>query len=581
MDPKDYFLKPASVGQRQYEALRSFFVEKQNASQIAKEFNYSRNSFYSLVRDFKSKLNATQEDPFFTVKKVGRIPKDITGELQSLIISLRKKNLSVPDITSALEALGYDLSEKYVYNVLVEDGFERLPRRNREEKKLANSAAKLEAPKVAALEFKPEQFSSQNTLGALCLLPYLHHYGLIDLIKNSPYPETSVMDKAASILSFVALKLSNDRRYTADDAWCMDRGLGLFAGLNVLPKAAWFSSYSHRVTRNMNVEFLRGLSKIWQKHGLLSTTANLDFTTIPYWGDDSHLENNWSATRHKGMASLLAVIAQDPDSGILTYGDTTLRHEDEEDVALEFLDFSLKNGNKNLRYLVFDSRFTTYETLAKLDKDVKFITIRRRGKKIVEEVENAPAGEWRKIYVMKADGKGRQLRVHDSRITLRGYGKEIRQIALTGHGKIKPALLITNDFEISLEDVVRKYARRWLVEKGISEQIEFFHLNSVSSSMVIKVDFDLTMSILAHNILRLFARDLPGYSHLTAQSLYDRFLNTSGSIEIGDEKITVKLKKKRDLPAILTAMEPFQGMPLTSLAGRQLHFEGDTTFLTA
>ena len=60
--------------------------------------------------------------------------------------------------------------------------------------------------------------------------------------------------------------------------------------------------------------------------------------------------------------------------------------------------------------------------------------------------------------------------------------------------------------------IVRKYAKRWLVEKVISEQIEFFHLNKVSSSMVIKVDFEITMSILSQNIYRLFAFDLERYS---------------------------------------------------------------------
>jgi len=35
----------------------------------------------------------------------------------------------------------------------------------------------------------------------------------------------------------------------------------------------------------------------------------------------------------------------------------------------------------------------------------------------------------------------------------------------------------------------------------------------VSSSMVIKVDFDLTISILAHNLYRLFAR----YDHSTVE----------------------------------------------------------------
>ncbi len=426
------------------------------------------------------------------------------------------------------------------------------------------------------LTYAQEHFGSQAALGVLCLLPYAQHYGILDLIGASSYPESQSLDRISSVLSFVALKLSHVRRYTADDAWCMDRGLGLFARLNVLPKAAWFSSYSHRVTREMNFSLLKGLHTIYQNHGLLSDTVNLDFTAIPYWGDDSHLENNWSGTRHRGMASILAVIGQDPDSGILTYGDTTLRHDREAEAGFEFLDFSRKQGSGNLRYLIFDSRFTTYENLAKLDKTVKFVTIRRRGKQIVEDLDRLPTNQWKHIHVMKSDGKGRVLRVHDSRIFLRGYEKEIRQIAVTGHGKLKPALLITNDFDRPLKEILHLYAQRWLVEKSISEQIGFFHLNRISSSMVIKVDFDLTMSILAHNLLRLLAMDLPGYSHLSSQSLFDQFLNTGGSIDIGADTITVGLKKKRNLPALLTALGPFQNMAISSLDNRKLTFQGDT-----
>jgi hypothetical protein len=94
----------------------------------------------------------------------------------------------------------------------------------------------------------------------------------------------------------------------------MDRGLGLFAGLNVLPKAAWFTSYSHRISRDHNINFLKSMHKWWVKKGLLSDTANLDFTSSPYWGADSHLENNWSGKRHQAMSSVLAALAHAPDS---------------------------------------------------------------------------------------------------------------------------------------------------------------------------------------------------------------------------------------------------------------------------
>ncbi len=128
----------------------------------------------------------------------------------------------------------------------------------------------------------------------------------------------------------------------------------------MLPKAAWLTSYSHRVTREMNLQLLRGLHCLWQAHGLLSDTANLDFTTIPYWGEGTHLENNWSGTRHLALTSILAVLAQDPDSGIITYGDTSVRHANKNQVVLEFLDFYWTSKSTALRYLVFDSKFTTY-----------------------------------------------------------------------------------------------------------------------------------------------------------------------------------------------------------------------------
>jgi len=578
MTPKEFFISPQNTIQKQYEALRAFYAGGYSAEEAARRFGYKITSFYSLTRDFKKNLSLKSPARFFFIsRKAGRKPQDVTGEINRLIIALRKKYLSVPDIKTVLNVQGYQVSEKYVYNVIKKDGFARLPRRSLSIREKATSTFKLEAPKTVMLDYTPETFSAQNALGILCLLPYIQNYGIDRIIEEADYPETNSITRVSSIMSFVALKLSNVRRYSEDDAWCMDRGLGLFAGLNVLPKTAWYTSYSSRVRREMNRSFLKNLHQVYLQHGLLSDTANLDFTTIPYWGDSAHLENNWSGKRNKALASMLAVLAQDPDSGIITYGDTNIRHKNKSDVVIEFFDF-YKNDTDELKYLVFDSKFTTYQNLGKLNqKGIKFLTIRRRGKNIVEELNKKPASAWKKIRVPMADGKGRILRVIDENVSLRDYGDKIRQISITGHGKIKPALIITNDFNRPLSEMIRKYTRRWIVEKGISEQIEFFHLNRVSSSMVIKVDFDLTMSILAHNLIRLFAMDLPGYSHSTDFTLFNKFLSMSGSVEIKSDEILVKMKKKRNLPALLTVMEPFQAMSISILGNRKLILAGDTT----
>ncbi len=582
MSPEEYFKNISGV-QKKYESIKAFFEEKMTAEKIASKYGYSVSTVYTLTKTFRKQLKEyPNKDPFFIMPKKGRPFKKNKNQLDDLIVSLRKKNLSVPDIKSMIDTHPrFDvISESYIDYLLKEEGFSRLPRRNnfsRERKELPD---KLKAQKSEMIHFVPGKFSSSD-IGILCFLPIVRKYKIDTLIQKSLYPQTKVINRYCSIMAFIALKLSNVRRYTKDDLWCMDRGLGLFAGLNVLPKAAWFTSYSSRVTKEMNLSFLQGLHKIWKKEGLLGNTANLDFTTIPYWGESDHLENNWSGKRNKALSSISAILAQDPDSGIIDYGDTNVMHKNENAVVLEFIDF-YRSGNPNdssLKYLVFDSKFTCYQNLAKLDADkkVKFLTIRRRGKNIVQRLNKIPKKEWKKIRVDCAGNKKRTLKVLDEKIFLKDYGKQIRQIAITGHGKIKPALVITNDFDEEIEIIIRKYTRRWLVEKAISEQIEFFHLNRVSSSMVIKVDFDLIMSITAHNIYRLLARELERYENISDQTIYEEFIRNAGEVDITEDEVKIFLKKKRTLPAILTAMQNVAEQKYLGLKNKKLIFFGSTT----
>jgi len=577
MEPKDFFLSPSLVSHKQYEALRMYFVENRPASEVAPLYGYTYRAFTSLVATFKNKLRDDGSGSFFFVEHhPGRKVSVATDQVRTVVIDMRKKYYSVPDIKVALDGLGMPVSEKHIFNILSEEGFSRLPRRV----KLARQQLEhiqIPAEKSAPLDFSPEVFKSSNA-GILMFLGLIRRYKIDTAIDKSDYPGTSVINKTQSILSFLALKLANRRRYSSDDTWCMDRGMGLFAGLNVLPKTAWYTSYSDRVTSVMNLKFMKQLHRVWLKAGLLEDTSNLDFTSIPYWGDDSHLENNWSGKRGKSLSSMLAVLAQDPDTGIIDYGNANILHKNESNVVLEFLDF-YRSGNKKmedkLRYIVFDSKFTSYENLRKLDEeDIKFLTIRRRGKNILERINNLPAEGWKKVKVECAGGKHRTLRAYDEQVFLKGYDKEIRQIIITGNGKVQPAVILTNDDDLKIDNVIRKYARRWLVEKSISEQISFFHLNLVSSSMVIKVDFDLTMSILANNLYRLFALELERYTHLSAQSLYDKFVLNGADVIVQEDTIRVQLKKKRNLPLILEVMQNDSRQKYPWLNNKKVIFEG-------
>jgi hypothetical protein len=578
MEPIEYFKTELIVSKKRYDALRTFFIEESSAQEVADAYGYTLASFYSLIRDFRKFLKDNPQNDFFFKDIAPGRKESKQNDVKDFIISLRKFNYSIEDIVGMAHSEGFQISYGYVYKLLKDEGFARLPRRSTPEKK------KLELPSIKApvahkLKMCDEKFHSANT-GIFTFLPIIITYGIDKVINGSEYPETKEINKISSILSFVALKLSNIKRYSDDDLWCMDRGLGLFAGLNVLPKTAWFSSYSSGVTTDMNMSFLKSLHRIWTEKGLLSDTTNLDFTTIPYWGDGEHLENNWSGKRGKALSSMLAVLAQDPESGIIDYGASNVLHKNESAVVLEYLDFykQTSNGTQPLKYLVFDSKFTNYENLSKLDdQNIKFLTIRRRGGKMLEEINKNKI--YKTIRIEAGGSKKRTLKVRDEEITLTGYldsktgkSKTIRQIIITGHGKIKPALIITNDFDLSVEMVVRKYARRWIVEKCISEQIDFFHLNRVCSSMVIKVDFDLVMTILAHNIYRLFASNLERYEKFEDERIYEKFVANNGGISINQNYITIELKKKRDLPMIIEMMKKYEHLTYPWLDNQKLVF---------
>ena len=184
---------------------------------------------------------------------------------------------------------------------------------------------------------------------------------------------------------------------------------------------------------------------------------------------------------------------------------------------------------------------------------IKFLTIRRRGKQLVGQVAAIPDEQWLKVKVEGEKRRQQALRVHDSPCKLRHYEGEVRQLILTGNGRQQPTFMITNDFDMPARDLVKKYARRWLVEQEIAEQIAFFHLNQPSSSIVVKVDFDLTLSLLAHNLYRVLTGKLPGFERSNVQTVYRNFLENGAAVRIENNSIEVQLRKKTHLPLLFEA----------------------------
>jgi len=193
-----------------------------------------------------------------------------------------------------------------------------------------------------------------------------------------------------------------------------------------------------------------------------------------------------------------------------------MRDEASEQV-LSFLSFweRVRRGVKPT--FIFDSRLTTYPHLSELNTaGVKFITLRRRGEKLLAKVSTLTG--WQRIHIPHEKRNYPHPEIHESVITLRGYAGMVRQVIVRGNGHDKPAFLITNDFAAPVELVVGNYARRWRIENGIAEAVKFFHLNALSSPILVKVHFDVALTMIADTLYSMLRGSCAALSGAMLQS---------------------------------------------------------------
>ncbi|MCP3886414.1 MAG: transposase, partial [Propionibacteriaceae bacterium] len=175
--------------------------------------------------------------------------------------------------------------------------------------------------------------------------------------------------------------------------------------------------------------------------------VNLDFHTVPHFGEKSVLERHWAGARGKVMKGALTLFAQDAQTKLLLYTRADIQRAESDEQILAFMDFWTKVWRGVKPTLVFDSRFTTYANLSKLNEaGIKFITLRRRGSRLVASVQSIKP--WKRIHIPHGKRKYPNPLVHDSTVVLRGYDGELRQVIMKNNGREAPTFLISNDTEL-------------------------------------------------------------------------------------------------------------------------------------
>jgi hypothetical protein len=392
--------------------------------------------------------------------------------------------------------------------------------------------------------------------GVFLFWPLLARVRFDRIVGRADYPGSQMVPAVQALMSLLALKLlDKERRSHIDDFNC-DEALGLFAGLNILPKKSFATDYSYRTQRQHQEQLLKhwvsGLRPLLFPE---ADSFSLDFHPIPYRGEEAVLDQHFQPRRGRAGPSVQTFFAQERTSQVLCYANANLTRDTQDEAVLEFVRFWHALTGRNPQWLYFDSKLTTYETLAQLTKEgIWFVTIRRRGRGLQRRLASLSRGEWQTAVLDIPRRRHQRIDYVDERVRLSGYEGEARQVAVRGLGREKPTLFLSNNFQITARELVMNYARRNGIEDALGTSVNFFHLDCLASEVRLNVDLDTVLTVLANGCYRWLATRLRGFEKAKPKQLYRKFVETSGAVEIErGRRIVVYLDRRCHNPILREA----------------------------
>ncbi len=545
---KRVFLHPTSPKHRQYEALRAYFVDERPAAEAARAFGYSPGAFHVMCHHFRRQAAPV----FFASPRPGPRTQPKKSAARQAIIALRKRNHSIYEISEALKERQLPLSPTAVREVLKAEGFAALPRRLDEERPARPHPTVEPVADARAFSLAPRRF--QTRCGGLFLfVPELLRLHVTELAQAARLPGSQMIPAPHALRAALALKLWSIERKNHIMALVADEGLALFAGLNAIPKKSSLAEYSSRIDHAMTLKLLAA----WQKpvpgdHLFPGRSFNLDFHSVPYYGEHPVLERHYVSMRSRRQKSVLAFLAQDAEGHAFCYANADLRKGDEADEIFRFIDFWTRTHGARPQHLVFDSRLTTYANLGRLDAlGITFITLRRRSPQLRKEIALVPRSAWRTVELEVPTRKYRFPRVFEQPVEL-VKDHTFRQLFIEDLGHEEATILLTNDRR-GAAAVITRYAQRMLIENALSDAVRFFHLDALSSAVGLKVDFDMALLVIASGLYRLLARTMRGYADAQARQIFRDLIDMPATVEVTKTEVIVQFHRRAHLPIVIAS----------------------------
>ena len=105
----------------------------------------------------------------------------------------------------------------------------------------------------------------------------------------------------------------------------------------------------------------------------------------------------------------------------------------------------------------------------------------------------------------------------------------------------------------------------------ISEAIQFFHMDALSSMVGLKVDFDLQLTLMASSLYRLMARRIGReYERAQPKTIFRNLLDLSARVEIETARVIVTMDKRAHNPFLVASSLAQNPIPMPWFGNKQL-----------
>jgi hypothetical protein len=152
------------------------------------------------------------------------------------------------------------------------------------------------------------------------------------------------------------------------------------------------------------------------------------------------------------------------------------------------------------------------------------------------------------------------------------YEGDLRPIAVTGLGRDKPTLLLTNHRDETARQIMTRFTSRNGIEDSLGSGVNFFHLDCLASEVPLNVDLDAALTVVANGCDRWLASELHGFTEAKPKRLCRKIIETAGTVHVTEGQIHVHFQKRAHNPILRQAGLDAKAGAIPWAGGKTLRF---------